>query len=86
MRKLTNILVTGGAGFIGVNFIRFLFGEAAVKPDFSGRIINLDALTYAGNAASIKGIAEKYGGVRYFLSMAIFATVALLKKFFKSTP
>jgi len=66
LRKLTNILVTGGAGFIGVNFIRFLFGEAAVKPGFSGRVINLDALTYAGNAASLKGIDDKYGGVRYF--------------------
>ena len=43
MRKLTNILVTGGAGFIGSNFIRLLL------KDFSGKIINLDKLTYAGN-------------------------------------
>ena len=70
MRKLTNILVTGGAGFIGVNFIRFLFGEGSVlpggvQPDFKGRIINLDALTYAGNAASLNEINEKFGGTRY---------------------
>ena len=37
-------LVTGGAGFIGTNFIR---NTLAVRPDW--RIVNLDALTYAGN-------------------------------------
>ena len=62
MRKLSNILVTGGAGFIGVNFIRFLFENSAVQQ----RIINLDSLTYAGNAASLKDINEKFGGTRYF--------------------
>ncbi len=65
-RKLTNILVTGGAGFIGVNFIRFLLGEGSSKPDYKGRIINLDALTYAGNAASLNSIEKSFGGTRYF--------------------
>jgi len=51
MRILNNILVTGGAGFIGCNFIRFLLNK---KNDFSGRIVNLDALTYAGNLLSLK--------------------------------
>jgi dTDP-glucose 4,6-dehydratase len=42
------ILVTGGAGFIGSNFVRFLLeAEPAVE------IVNLDALTYAGNLASL---------------------------------
>ena len=69
MRSLKNVLVSGGAGFIGSNFIRFILEEAA---DFSGRIINLDALTYAGNPASIEDIEAKYGsasrgsGARYF--------------------
>jgi len=40
----TNILVTGGCGFIASNFIRRLFHK---YPDY--RIVNLDALTYAGN-------------------------------------
>lgn len=43
------ILVTGGAGFIGSAFIRFLLG----RKNFAGKIINLDALTYAGNLKNI---------------------------------
>lgn len=54
MRALTNILVTGGAGFIGTNFIRYLFEQA----EFSGRVVNLDALTYAGNPLNLKDIAD----------------------------
>lgn len=50
------ILVTGGAGFIGVNFIRHLLAS-----DTGVRIINLDALTYAGNLASLDGVSERYG-------------------------
>jgi len=57
MRSLSNILVTGGAGFIGSNFIHWLFGRA----DFKGRIINLDALTYAGNLENLADIEARYG-------------------------
>lgn len=62
MRKLENILVTGGAGFIGSNFIRYAFKQT----DFKGRIINLDKLTYAGNAESLSDIENEYGSERYF--------------------
>ena len=55
------VLVTGGAGFIGVNFIRHLFGRGG----FCGRVINYDALTYAGNPASLADIERKWGGTRY---------------------
>lgn len=48
--KLT-VLVTGGSGFIGSNFIRFMLQQ---KPDC--RIINIDALTYAGNPESLADI------------------------------
>ena len=59
-RKLTNILVTGGAGFIGCNFIHFMFSD---ESGFTGKIINVDCLTYAGNAESLKDIDEKYGSL-----------------------
>ncbi len=42
------ILVTGGCGFIGSNFIRFMLGK---YPDI--RIVNLDKLTYAGNPENL---------------------------------
>jgi len=58
----SNVLVTGGAGFIGLNFIRFLLGN----PEFSGRVVNLDKLTYAGNLMSLADVEEKFGGKRYF--------------------
>lgn len=40
-----NLLVTGGAGFMGSHFIKYLIG----LEEFKGHIINLDALTYCGN-------------------------------------
>jgi len=49
------ILVTGGAGFIGSNFIR---QAMVLRP--SWRIVNLDALTYAGNAANLADMADRY--------------------------
>jgi dTDP-glucose 4,6-dehydratase len=52
---MKNILVTGGCGFIGTNFIRYLLS----LPDFHGRIINVDLLTYAGNAENLAAIEEK---------------------------
>jgi len=56
-RSLNRIMVTGGSGFIGTNFIRYLFAQ----PDFSGIIVNVDKLTYAGNPANLADIDEKYG-------------------------
>jgi len=48
------LLVTGGAGFIGSNFIRFW-----LKKYPRDEIVNLDKLTYAGNLESLKGLPKK---------------------------
>ena len=48
---MRNILITGGAGFIGANFVRYWIGR---HPD--DRVVNLDALTYAGNLENLGGI------------------------------
>ena len=66
-RKLKNILITGGAGFIGCNFIHYLFGLSNSGTDlfgdanFSGTVVNVDCLTYAGNLESLKDVDEKFG-------------------------
>lgn len=57
-----HILVTGGAGFIGSNFIRYVFD----KKRFQGVLVNLDAITYAGNLMSLDDINQKFGGKQYF--------------------
>ena len=50
---MTNIIVTGGAGFIGSNFI---FHMLKSHPDY--RVICLDALTYAGNLSTLEPVME----------------------------
>jgi len=54
-----NILVTGGCGFIGSNFIRRLLAHGGAG---APRIVNLDKLTYAGNPANLADVA---GDSRY---------------------
>lgn len=48
---MTKILITGGAGFIGSNFVHYIYKE---RPDW--QITVLDALTYAGNLENLKGL------------------------------
>ena len=50
---MNKILVTGGAGFIGSNFVHYL-----LKTDNAAEIFNLDALTYAGNLANLATVAD----------------------------
>lgn len=59
-RKISNILVTGGAGFIGSAFIRHLLSPEA---KFQGKCLNYDALTYAGNLENLSSVSED---PRYF--------------------
>lgn len=49
------LLITGGCGFIGSNFVRFVLDH--YQPEF---VTNVDALTYAGNPDNLAGVAEQY--------------------------
>ena len=51
IKKFKTFLITGGAGFIGSNFIHYMMKK---YPDY--RIINLDKLTYAGNLENLRDI------------------------------
>lgn len=59
------LLVTGGAGFIGANFVRWLL-ERCAEGKVVERLVVLDALTYAGNLANLKGLESdsRYSFVR----------------------
>lgn len=59
------LMVTGGCGFIGANFVRYVLDET----DFQGRILNVDRLTYAGNPLSLADVAERHTG-RYVFERA----------------
>ena len=78
MRNLKNILVTGGAGFIGSNFVRYVFNNT----DFTGRIINLDKLTYAGNIENLSDIEMKFGGKNYFFQHGDICNAEMLETLF----
>ncbi len=56
MKNKRTILVTGGCGFIGANFIRLLHSRY-----HHWRVVNLDKLTYAGNLKNLEGIEEGEG-------------------------
>lgn len=51
-----SMLVTGGAGFIGCNFVRHVLDN---DPEL--RLVNVDALTYAGHTANLRGISQAHG-------------------------
>jgi len=51
------MLVTGGAGFIGCNFVRYMLATDAVV-----KIVNLDALTYAGSPNNLTDLPDKVNG------------------------
>ena len=62
-----NLMVTGGCGFIGANFIRYLLSEA----DFDGRVINVDKLTYAGNPDNLADLSENKSSRYHFVQADI---------------
>ena len=69
-----NLLVTGGCGFIGSNFIRQRLTEAGSP---LARLVNLDALTYAGNPANLADLA---GDPRYVFAQGDIGDDALVAR------
>ena len=57
-----HLLVTGGAGFVGANFVRLVLAE---NPDL--QVFNLDSLTYAGNLANLADLEGLYPGRHHFI-------------------
>ncbi|HOW54257.1 MAG TPA: dTDP-glucose 4,6-dehydratase [Syntrophorhabdaceae bacterium] len=70
------ILVTGGCGFIGTNFVRHMLGK------YDYHIINLDKLTYAGNLENLQDIT---GDDRYTFVKGDIADTADLERVFERT-
>jgi len=68
------ILVAGGAGFIGSNFIRYILGAYA-----DGSVVNVDKLTYAGNLANLADVA---GDPRYRFHRADICDAAEVARIF----
>lgn len=66
MHRARRILVTGGCGFIGSNFIR-----TALSDDSSLEIVNIDALTYAGTRASLADVERDYSSRYRFVHGSI---------------
>ncbi len=49
------VIVTGGAGFIGSNYIFYLLGKYP-----GDRVVCLDKLTYAGNLSTLKSVMDRF--------------------------
>lgn len=69
-----NILVTGGAGFIGSNFVKHMLGN------YDYTIVNLDLLTYAGNLNNLEEVAENQ---RYHFVKGNICDLVLLNEVFQ---
>jgi dTDP-glucose 4,6-dehydratase len=67
-REFKNILITGGCGFIGTNFIRYLLEEC----EFQGRVVNVDKLNYAGNPENLIDIASNFPNQYVFVKADIY--------------
>jgi dTDP-glucose 4,6-dehydratase len=75
------VLVTGGAGFIGCNLVRYLLSS-----DRELQLVNVDALTYAGHVASLRGVSEAYPGRYSFEHSDIRDPTAMRRVFSEHRP
>lgn len=78
MTEYKTLLVTGGAGFIGSNFVRHVLGK---RPN--ARIVNLDLLTYAGNLENLKDVERD---PRYAFVKADIADAAAIARVLDTYP
>ncbi|MBN1850863.1 MAG: dTDP-glucose 4,6-dehydratase [Deltaproteobacteria bacterium] len=60
---MQNLLITGGSGFIGSNFIQYILRDSG----FQGRVVNVDNLTYAGNPENLTGIEDAFHNQYIFI-------------------
>ncbi len=74
MRKINTVVVTGGAGFIGSAVIRQFIKETDIT------VVNVDALTYAGNLESLESVSEH---PRYFFKHADICDKAAMERIFR---
>lgn len=77
--KEAHYLVTGGAGFMGSAFIRFLLKQEG----FQGRVSNLDLLTYAGNLQNVEEVSQD---PRYTFYHGDIRDGSVLEKIYKDCP
>ena len=75
---MKTILVTGGSGFIGANFINYLF----CKKEFNCMIVNVDKLTYAGNPENLTAVSDEHLNQRYFFEKVDIVNQLELEKIF----
>jgi dTDP-glucose 4,6-dehydratase len=75
------LLVTGGAGFIGSNFIRFWLADHS-----EDEIVNVDLLTYAGDRASLADVEREYGDRYAFVRADIADPAAMASAFGEHKP
>lgn len=73
-RTINNLLVTGGAGFIGSAFIRYMLKQV---PEFKGRCVNLDLLTYAGILTNLQ---EVENNPRYYFQKGNICDQVLIER------
>jgi len=74
------LLVTGGAGFIGSNFIRYWFGRHPAD-----EIVNVDLLTYAGDLANVADVARDHAD-RYTFAHADICDAAAIDRIVAASP
>jgi dTDP-glucose 4,6-dehydratase len=72
---MPSVIVTGGAGFIGANFVRFR------PPKTDAHIVIVDNLTYAGNLASLDG---PLGDLESLLSRQTYGSAPALEDIFRA--